>query len=89
MIKKKTYKVSKSLILQKLDGKLVGFDVDKSSLYTFNETAEFIFRKIKAKWEEDKIVAALAKKYDVSLLTLKKDVKGTIREMVKNKIINI
>jgi len=81
------YKINKSLILQKMDKNLVGFDVDRSFLYTFNETAEFIFKKIKIGWEEEKIVLALVKIYNVALPTLKKDVKSLIKDMVKNKII--
>jgi len=79
-------KVNKNLILQKMDNKLVGFDVDKSLLYTFNETAEFIFNKVKLGWEEEKIVLTLAKKYEVTLPTVKKDVKALIKDMIKNKI---
>ena len=81
------YKINKNLILQKMDENLVGFDVDRSFLYNFNETAEFIFKKIKLGWEEEKIVLALAKIYDVALPALKKDVKTLIKDMVKNKII--
>jgi len=81
------YREAKNLILQKLDGKLVGFDVDRSFLYTFNETAEFIFKKIRAQWTEERIVKALGKKYEVSATKLKQDVKQAIKDMVKNKII--
>ena len=81
------YKFNKNLIIQKIDNSLVGFDTDKSFLYTFNETAEYIFKKLKLGWEEDKIGEALAKKYEVPLPTLKKDVKKLIKDMVKNKII--
>ena len=66
---------------------LVGFDTKKSRFYTFNETAEFIFKKIKIGWEEEKIVLALSKKYEVALPLLKKDVKVLIKDMLKNKII--
>lgn len=82
------FKINKNLILQKMDENLVGFDTDRSFLYTFNSTAEFVFKKIKLGWEEEKIVIALAKKYDVALPTLKKDVKAIIKDMLKNKIIS-
>ena len=70
-----------------MDKSLVGFDAKRSSFYTFNETAEFVFKKIKLGWKEEKIVTALAKTYDVALPALKKDVKTLIKDMMKNKII--
>lgn len=82
------YKVNSEIILQKIDHSLVGFDTEKSFLYTFNSTAEFVFKKIKLGWEEERIVEALAKKYDAPLSTLKKDVKALIKDMLKNKIIS-
>jgi hypothetical protein len=85
----KKYRITKNLILQKLDNKLIGFDVEKSYLYTFNETAEFIFKKIKAGWDEKKILSALAKKYRVDASILKKDMQELIKNMVKNKILTI
>lgn len=81
------YSINKNLILQKTDEGLVGFETEKSFLYTFNETAEFIFKKIKLNWEEEKIVSALAKKYEVTLSTLKKDVKALIKDMLKYRIL--
>lgn len=83
----KKYKPNKNLILQKMDSSFVGFDTDKSYLYTFNETAEFIFKKIKLGWDEEKIVLYLAKKYEVDLPTLRTDVKKIIKDMLKNKIL--
>jgi hypothetical protein len=81
------YRINRNLILQKLDEKLVGFDVERSFLYTFNETAEYIYKKIKSGWEEDKIANHLARKYDVQLPTVKKDIKVLISDLLKNKIL--
>ena len=82
-----TYKVNKNLVFQKTDKGLVGFDTDRLFLYTFNETASYIFAKIKLGWGTDKISSALATKYDTSILDLSKDVKILMKDMVKNKII--
>lgn len=81
------YKKNKSLIFQKLEGNLVGFDVDKSYLYTFNETAAFIYKKIVIGWDEYKIACALEKKYHVTIVTAKKDVKKIINDFQKKSII--
>lgn len=81
------YKINRNIILQKLDNKLVGFDVERSFLYTFNETAEYIYKKLKSGWEENKIAANLIKKYEVPASTVKKDIRSLIRDMIKNKIL--
>ena len=83
-----SYKANKNLILQKIDSSLVGFDTDRSFLYTFNETAEFIFKKLKLGWEEEKIITALTKKYEIEILVVKIDIKTVIKDMLKNKIIS-
>jgi len=80
-------KTTNKLILQKIDNSLVGFDADTSYLYTFNETAEYIFKKKGLGWNENKIVEALAKKYEVTIPQLRKDVKKLIKDMQKNNII--
>jgi len=80
------YKINNDIITHRIDNLLVGIDSKKSLLYTFNETAEFIFNKVKLGWEEEKIVLTLAKKYEVTLPTVKKDVKALIKDMIKNKI---
>jgi hypothetical protein len=85
MVKK--YIVNKNIMLQKLDGKLIGFDTDRSYIYTFNESAEYVFKKIKLGWDVEHIINGLLKKYDVTLAVLKKDVKLLIRDMIKSKII--
>lgn len=81
------YRINRNLILQKLDEKLVGFDVERSFLYTFNETAEYIYKKIKLGWKEDKIATLLARKYDVLLPIVKEDIKVLINDLLKNKIL--
>ena len=81
------YKINRSIVFQKLDNQLACFNTDESVIYTLNDTAEFVFRKLKNGWKEEEIIAAMAKKYDVALPTLKKDVKILIKDMIKNKII--
>lgn len=81
------YKVNRNLILQKLDNKLVGFDVERSFLYTFNETAEYVFKKIKRGWEVNKIASLLAKRYEITGKDALKDSKTLLKELKKNKIL--
>lgn len=81
------YTITKGLITQKLDNKTVIFDGEESILYTFNETASYVFLKIKAKWDEKKIVLSLVKRYGVKEERAKKDVKELIKDLLKKKII--
>ena len=84
----KTYKVNKGFIVQKLDNKTVIFDGEESVLYTFNETASVIFKRIKSGWDEVKIIDELAKKYDIKKKRVEKDVDRIFSEMIKKKIIS-
>ncbi len=85
----KKYKINKGFIVQKLDGKITIFDGEKSMLYTFNETASFIFQKIKKGIGEKEIIQALVKKYKIKEDRAKKDVKEIIKDLLVKKIIKI
>lgn len=78
---------NKSIIFQKIDNKLVGFDIERSSLYTFNETAEFIYKKMVTGMREGAIAKLVAKKYCVEEKTARKDIEGLAKDLKKNKIL--
>lgn len=80
-------KINKNIIFQKIDSKLVGFDIDRSFLFTFNETAEYIYKKIKSGIDEKKIVILMTKRYDVDAKTAQKDIRSTVELLKKNKIL--
>lgn len=82
------YKVNKGLITQKLDDKTVIFDGEESILYTFNETASFIFKKIKKGEEKEKIIEMVEKKYDIKKDRVEKDFNELIADLKKKKIIS-
>lgn len=82
------YTITKGLITQKLDNKTVIFDGEESVLYTFNETASYIFLKIKAKWDEKKIILSLVKKYNIKEDRAKIDINELIKDLLKKKIIS-
>lgn len=81
------YKINKGFIVQKLDGKTTIFDGEKSVFYTFNETATFIFQKLKSGWDEDKISDYLVKKYSIKKEKAEKDVKELLLDLLSKKII--
>ena len=81
------YKINKGFIVQKLDDKTVIFDGEKSVLYTFNETASFIFRRLKLGRSIVEIVKTLMMKYKIGEIEAKKDIKELIRDLLAKKII--
>lgn len=84
---KKTLKHNKNIIFQKIDNKLIGFDIEHSSLYTLNETAEIIYKKIKKGLKEKQVAQYLAKKYDIDLKTALADVRSILIKLKKNTIL--
>lgn len=68
--------------------KLTIFDGEESVLYTFNETASYIFSKLKLGWERMRISQALSKKYKIKPDKLTKDVTEFIRDLKKKKIVS-
>lgn len=83
----KKISVNRSIIFQKIDDKLVGFDIDRSALYTFNETAEFIYKKLKTGNTAEKVAKQLAKKYAIEEKAALKDVAALVNDLKKNKIL--
>lgn len=83
----KNYTLNKGFIMQNLNKKIMIFDPDESVEYTFNETAAFVFKKMKAKKNVDEIVAALVKKYKIDPTIAAEDIKELILELLDKKII--
>ncbi len=82
------YRINKGLITQKLDDKTVIFDGEESVLYTFNESASFIFKKIKKGEEKEKIIEMVEKKYDITKDRAEKDFNELITDLKKKRIIS-
>lgn len=82
------YKINKGFIAEKIEGKTIIFDEKKSVLYTFNETASFIFKKLKKGLPENEIVQGVARKYQVKEEKVKKDFKDLLSDLKKKKIIS-
>jgi len=82
------FKIHKGFITQKMGSKLIIFDAEKSVLYTLNETAAYIFSKLKLGWEEKKIVESMAKRYKIEEKKAEKDVGELLTDLEKKKIIS-
>lgn len=81
------YKIDKGLIVQRFGDKSVIFDSDKSVLYTFNETAAYIFKKLKKGLTEETIVKDINKRYGIRAEKANKDLKDLISDLKGKKII--
>lgn len=87
MAKTKKYKIKKGLISQKLDKKTVIFDGERSVLYTLNETASFIFNKLKLGWHKERIIDELINSYSVERKKAIIDVRELIEKLEEKGII--
>lgn len=81
------YKINKGFIMQKLDNKIIIFNDKKSILYTFNETASYMFDKIKKGWPEDKIIKKTLSAYQVKEKQISKDFNNLLKMLKRAKII--
>lgn len=81
------YKVNKGFITQKLDGKTTIFDGEKSELYTFNQTASFVFDKIKKGLGKKEIIELMIKKYKITKIRAQKDYLDLEKDLLQKKII--
>ncbi len=83
----KKYKINKGHIIEKLENKIIIFDGEKSVLYTLNETASFIFRKIRLSWEKEKIITSLIEKYGIKREKAQVDFEDLLKDLLSKKII--
>lgn len=81
------YKINKGFIVQKAGRKITIFDTESSVLYSFNETASFIFQKLKSKKREEEIVQLLVTYYKVKEEKAAEDVNQLLKQLIAQKII--
>jgi hypothetical protein len=81
------YKINKGFIFQTVGKKITIFDGEESVLYTFNETASYIFKLLKKGLKQSEIADMLAKKFNISNSKAQKDTQELITDFLKKKII--
>ena len=80
-------KINKGIIVQKDGRGLTIFDGEKSTLYTLNETASFIFSRLKKTASVDQIAKIISKKYGIALDKAQEDCLEFLKELASKKII--
>lgn len=81
------YNIQKGYAVQKKNGLLTIFNSEKSTLYSLNETATFIYEALKRKVHDSSIPDLICESFNISKDVAKKDVKVTIRRLIDKEII--
>ncbi|MBI4974109.1 PqqD family protein [Candidatus Roizmanbacteria bacterium] len=81
------YVINRDFVAQKLGEDTIIFDGSKSILYTLNETASYVFQKIKIKQNNEAIVKMLAERYGMNENKVGKDVNKLISDLIKKRIV--
>ena len=87
MEKKSVWHLNPDFIFEFIDSKLTVFDAEKSFLYTFNETASYIFKLLKKNNSKQQIIEKIKKRYKVTEARAKADFEALIGKMRQMKII--
>lgn len=85
----KRYKINAGFITEKIGNKITVFSGEQSVLFTFNDSAAFIFQSLKLGWSNEKIAEGLVKKYDVAMSEAGKDVQEFAQVLLKKGIISL
>jgi hypothetical protein len=82
------YSVMKGNIIEKIDGEVVIFDSEKSVFFTLNNTATYIFEKIKSGLQKEKIIPLMVKKYRITEKIASSDFDELVQKLIGKKIIS-
>lgn len=75
--------MKKNIIFQKIGKKIMIFDSEKSFLYSLNETAFYIWKRLRSGWNKKQIIDGLTKKYKVDGSELEVDYNQIIKKIKK------
>lgn len=81
------YKINKGIISQRTKKGLSLFDPEKSTICHLNDSAAFIFKKLRQGWSEDKIVTSLTDTYKITEGKAKQDVEDFIQDLLGRDIL--
>ena len=75
--------MKKNIIFQKIGKKIMIFDSKKSLLYSLNETASYVWKKLRLRCNKKQIINGLTKKYKVDGSELEVDYNQIIKKIKK------
>ncbi len=84
---------SEDIVSREIDGEIIivplvaGIGTAEEELFTLNETAKVIWRKLDGKRRLGEIVNELSTRYRTPTEVVKKDVVGLVRELLKRKML--
>lgn len=81
-------KIKKGFISQRAKSKLVIFDTEESTLYSFNSTARFIFERLKKNITIDQIADELTEKFRVDSDQARQDINRFVTQLKSKGIIS-
>lgn len=87
MKEQKQYQFNPDFIFEFIEQKLTVFDAEKSFLYTFNETASYIFKLLKKNEVKEKIVEKMQKRYDISQEVASRDFEALFSSLKTKQIL--
>lgn len=87
MKEQKHYQFNPDFIFEFIDQKLTVFDAEKSFLYTFNETASYIFKLLKKNEVKEEIVEKIQKRYGITQEVASRDFDALLSSLKTKQIL--
>jgi hypothetical protein len=85
----KTLKLEEELTLVSIEDSGALLDIEKRCYHDLNSTAFFIAGLLENGYPYDEIPAALASKFNVDIITARRDTDSFIEEMLRHELLNI
>ena len=63
--------------------------VDVQSIYTLNDTAAAVWKKLKTEYKEEDLIAAIESEYDADDGVIKQDIQNLLEEFIKGEFIKV
>lgn len=82
------HRINRSLLIEKIDGKIVIFDSLRSVFFNFNETGSYIIDKIKKGFGQKEIIDGLVKRYGIERRTAENDFNDFLNQIQKKKLVS-
>ena len=63
--------------------------VDVQSIYTLNDTAAAVWKKLKTEYREEDLIAAIESEYDADNGVIKQDIQNLLEEFIEGEFIKV